>query len=494
METKQFSVEDLMMLAIEESRRSIPEHQDKTDPLVGAIVATATGEILARAHRGELRIGEHCEFTLIERKLRSRNLQGCVLYVTLEPCTDESRKSPKRGCSTHVVKARLSKVYVGLEDPNPKIATKGIRYMEGKGINVHMFPDHLAQMIRSDNAQFIREKELETLQALQPVSEEPRASLETPVLGSALEDLSSDAIQAFLRVSGATLQYPSKQFNQWMIQLWLAEQGNDGTIIPTSLGLLLLGAHPEHTFPQAVFRTEINYGRGEPEIRDFSGPLVQQLPAILSHLRDKALRLTINRSQGSREEQTDFPFEVLREAVANAIIHRDYTIEGATNYLYIDAEKIVIRSPGEPFAPVTLQEMAQFDAGPLTRNPKIMFFFIQMKLAEQRGIGLRNMRQLPQRGYPLPVFVMRAGALQVTFGRIQDVVSPTIGGDKKLSQEDQTGLLFIQERGEVTVGEYAAHLKILPKTAQRHLARLVDKGIITTIGSKRWTKYRLKQI
>lgn len=151
MAQKKYSPRELMELAIEESHKSIPEHTDKTDPLVGAIIATADGEILttadgknlATAHRGELREGEHCEFTLIERKLASMNLKGCVLYVTLEPCTDESRnqgkdpsKVKKRGCSTHIRKARLSKVYIGIEDPNPKIAKKGIEKIREFRIDV----------------------------------------------------------------------------------------------------------------------------------------------------------------------------------------------------------------------------------------------------------------------------------------------------------------------------------------------------------------------
>ena len=132
---KKYTVEELMKEAIKESHKSIPEHAKKTDPLVGAIIATEDGVILGAAHRGELREGEHCEFTLIERKLRDKNLKDCVLYVTLEPCTDESRNiseekpSLKRGCSTHIKKARLSKVYIGIEDPNPKIAKKGIQFL-----------------------------------------------------------------------------------------------------------------------------------------------------------------------------------------------------------------------------------------------------------------------------------------------------------------------------------------------------------------------------
>ena len=145
-----------MKLAIEESLKSIPEHSDKADPLVGAIVTTKDGEILASAHRGELRVGEHCEFTLIERKLRQLNLSECVLYVTLEPCVDEAIKLPKRDCSTNISKARISTVYIGMRDPNPKVENEGVKFLTGQDIKIIDFPAHLEAEIRQSNAQFIR--------------------------------------------------------------------------------------------------------------------------------------------------------------------------------------------------------------------------------------------------------------------------------------------------------------------------------------------------
>ncbi len=63
MAKKKFTPDELMELTIKESFKSIPEHTDKADPLVGAIITTKDGEILASAYRGELRIGEHCEYT-----------------------------------------------------------------------------------------------------------------------------------------------------------------------------------------------------------------------------------------------------------------------------------------------------------------------------------------------------------------------------------------------------------------------------------------------
>ncbi len=80
MAKKKYKPMELMQMAIEESHLSVPEHSDKTDPKVGAIITTHDGEILAKAHRGELRIGQHCEFTLIEKKLGNAILK-IVFYM-----------------------------------------------------------------------------------------------------------------------------------------------------------------------------------------------------------------------------------------------------------------------------------------------------------------------------------------------------------------------------------------------------------------------------
>ncbi len=405
-----FTPDELMQMAVEESRLSIYDHADKTDPLVGALITTADGEILKKAHRCELRVGEHCEYTLIERKLVNDDLKGCVLYVTLEPCTDSSRGPGKRGCCTHIFRARLGKVYVGIEDPDPRIAGRGIAFLRQHEVSFEMFPEKLQEVIRYDNSEFIKEKEEEAKHVEIQEAEEPKSILQKAAPGTKIGSFSSSTVRQFIETASMPFKYPSDRFNEWGLQFGILEPAKEN-IQPTGLGLILFGERPEITFPQTVFKVEINYGRGNPEVRDFGGALVRQLPAILDFVRDKALKLTMDTSKGVREEKSDFPFEVLREAIANAVIHRDYTIEGATNYLYIDAEKIIVRSPGEPPPPLTMQDLQDLDAPSVSRNPKMMYIFNQMRLAEQRGVGLRKLKHLPEQGFPLPTLRMRAGAL-----------------------------------------------------------------------------------
>ena len=273
---------------------------------------------------------------------------------------------------------------------------------------------------------------------------------------------------------------------------FLEKDEKSSTLKPTGLGIMVFGKNPENPFPQTVFKVEINYGEGKPEVRDFKGPLVTLIPVVMDYVKDKGLKLTMDKSSGKRKEVADFPIGILFEAVANAVIHRDYTMQGATNYLYVDPDKIIVRSPGAPPFPLTLEDLEDFDSPSISRNPKIMYIFNQIHLAEQRGIGLRNMKHLPEEGFPLPTFRMKAGMLEVTFGRTPTFLAQKAGLDH-LDEVDKVAVLFIQSKGAVSRSEFAEHFGLNPKTAQRQLGKLKNASLLKVTGAGKYTKYEYKK-
>ena len=88
---------------------SEPRDDGKVCPKVGVVLWRQNGKVQT-ACRGELRQGDHAEYTLLERKNRDQKLEDCFLFATLEPCAPESRKAPKLGCAERIVNARIKDV------------------------------------------------------------------------------------------------------------------------------------------------------------------------------------------------------------------------------------------------------------------------------------------------------------------------------------------------------------------------------------------------
>lgn len=87
MANKKYTNRELMQMTIDEMNKSInePRPDGKVPPKVGALLLFPNGRI-EKAYRGQLREGDHAEFTLLERKLGNEDLEGCILFTTLEPC------------------------------------------------------------------------------------------------------------------------------------------------------------------------------------------------------------------------------------------------------------------------------------------------------------------------------------------------------------------------------------------------------------------------
>ena len=119
-------------------------------PLVGVVIVR-DDSVLGESYRGETGTGRHAEFGLVERL--EGQLEGATVYTTLEPCS--RRSEPKTPCAEHLINGRVSEVFIGTYDPNPKIYRQGWRMLRDAGIRLRDFPPDLRAQIEKDNAAFI---------------------------------------------------------------------------------------------------------------------------------------------------------------------------------------------------------------------------------------------------------------------------------------------------------------------------------------------------
>lgn len=102
------------------------------NPVVGAVIVK-DGKIIGEGwHK---KCGEnHAEVNAFENaKSRGQSVEGAEMYVTLEPCSHYGKTPP---CAKAIIEHRIKKVYVGLLDPNPLVAGRGLKMLEDAGIQV----------------------------------------------------------------------------------------------------------------------------------------------------------------------------------------------------------------------------------------------------------------------------------------------------------------------------------------------------------------------
>ena len=161
----------------------------------------------------------------------------------------------------------------------------------------------------------------------------------------------------------------------------------------------------------------------------------------LQWIRDK-LPNPIDRSAARRREAHEPLFELARKGIVNALVHRDYGIEGAKCQLIVTPDTIVVKSPGAPVPPITLEQMQSFSAPMLSRNPVLHYVFARMELAEERGLGLKSMRNDAQRAHlPLPKYTWEDPYLVLTIYRSESGVVGSLDAETlaSLSKSERSG-------------------------------------------------------
>lgn len=491
---KKFHPRKMMELAVEAMHQSVlePRRDGKASPKVGTVLFKPDGTV-ETACRGELRYGDHSEYTLLERKNRSSRLDGSILFTTLEPCAPGSRRHPKLSCAERIVLARIKAVWVGIEDPDPTVDRKGIKYLQDSGVTVHMFDRDLQEVIQKENKNFIAQavERAATVEEKKP-KKVALSSLENAFAAAATEDFSTDALEQYRAIAKIRDKVGSPAFNHRLVHQGLLTERN-GQFTPTGFGLLLFGKEPRNALPQAGLLATIHYPDGKEEPRNFDGPMVM-IPGRLEKWLDDKLPNIIDRSRMQRREVPPLPFEMVREAVVNALIHRDYDIAGAKCQLIVTADTITVKSPGGPLSPITLQQLQKFNAPMLSRNPELHYVFARMEMAEERGLGIKSLKNhAMQLGLPLPRYGFEDPYLVLTLFRNPEAAAHVLSQEvlDSLSKAEQKGWQWLAAQDAITAQEYADAMSIPKRTALNHLKHFTELGLIKPTGSGPAIKYEV---
>ncbi len=190
----------------------------------------------------------------------------------------------------------------------------------------------------------------------------------------------------------------------------------DDNNVAKSGGVLFFANHPENVFFHAVVRCVLFKGTDKVYILDdktFGGPLFQQYNKSIEWLKGKLKVAYEIKGTGSRKEVWEIPLEVFKEAIINALAHRDYDEQGACITIEMFDDRIEITNPGT-LLPVVAKN---FGRKSLSRNPLLFGLFTRMHLVEHIGSGIPRMRKyMLDAGLPEPTYDID-GMFTVTFRR-----------------------------------------------------------------------------
>lgn len=187
--------------------------------------------------------------------------------------------------------------------------------------------------------------------------------------------------------------------------------------VPTLAAVLNFGLYPQGYFPQLAITAIVVPGT---EIGDVGGEAARfldnkriegTLPAMLSEaisfcIRNMKTRTIINPDTGERMDRTEYPIEAIREAVLNALIHRDYShyTEGTPIQINFFTDRLEIHSPGGLYGRMTVEDLGK--SKPDLRNPTLATMSEFLLKTENRYSGIPTIRrEMAAAGLPAPVFV-----------------------------------------------------------------------------------------
>jgi ATP-dependent DNA helicase RecG len=187
----------------------------------------------------------------------------------------------------------------------------------------------------------------------------------------------------------------------------------------TAAGIVLLARDPSAVLPQCRILADAYRGAeadGAPrDHEDIRAPMPSAVERALGFI-DRNTRHPMRVVGFNRVRIDEYPSEALREAVVNAVAHRQYEDAGRKILLEVFADRIVVSSPGLPPAPLTLANLRKGKYRPCSRNPVLAQCLSYFHRIEERGSGFRRMAdQMLDHGLDRPLLGTDTGYFQVTF-------------------------------------------------------------------------------
>lgn len=281
---------------------------------------------------------------------------------------------------------------------------------------------------------------------------------------------------------------------------------SSGEHFATAAGTVLLAKDPSAVFPQCRILADAYRGT-EPDgdtrdHEDIRGPMPLAIDRAIAFV-DRNTRHPMRIVGLNRVRLDEYPTEALREALVNAVAHRQYEDAGRKIMVEVFADQVVISSPGLPPLPITIEKLRRGKYKPCSRNPvmaQCLSFFHRL---EERGSGFRRMREhMLNHGLGGPILGSETGYFQVTFGGPGDdlerikvpasvplLVPPAV--EAQINERQKKMVALLVQGNDLTSRVCEKKFKITRDTATRDFSLLMHLGLARRQGRGRSTRYVL---
>ncbi len=274
-------------------------------------------------------------------------------------------------------------------------------------------------------------------------------------------------------------------------------------------GILLFAKDPTKVYPQSCIRLVAFQGNARDprpsDSLDIAAPIPKALEQAIRFI-DSNTRHPFRVEGLQRVRLDEYPIAALREALINAMAHRNY--EDAKRKIHVElfSDHVDIVSPGLLPDGISLDQLRSGKLQPCSRNPVIAQGLRLLGLMEELGTGVVRMKQtMIDHGLKPPEYSYRDNCLVVSFrgpgenidgiktGQAVTVfdVRPSVA--ETLTQNQKTILHELLNNGKVQVPELAVALDVTVQAVRKDLAKLQKLKLIEKCGAARATYYVLKE-
>ncbi len=317
-----------------------------------------------------------------------------------------------------------------------------------------------------------------------------------PVVGATLVDLDKNVLDEYMRLRQERGGRPLKG----NLQDHLVEIGamvEDGT--PTVAGMLLFGKHPQAFLPQSgiIFVKFLGVdARGRDGLAGYGRRV--EIDGPLAKMVERAWSLVMEETQVEavvtglkRKELPEYPRFAVREALVNAVCHRDYRLSGRRVEIRLYTDRLEVISPGGLPGYITLDNIVEEH---FSRNPRVVNGLFQWGYIEELGLGIdRMIEEMLEHGHSAPIFEAKPYSFTVRLHNTRERPPAAQRWPTNMNERQIRAMSYIETQGRITNREYRELCPdVNPETIRLDLVDLVDKGLLLKIGDKKGTYYILK--